>query len=90
MLEPCIAAAYDAWRTGPQTRQQPAGYADGLETFWQQSMQQFLSGSQDENQVYSPVSLYLALTMLAELTDGASRQQILDLLGQDTVETLRT
>ena len=85
-----LSAAYDAWWTDQKTRQQPAGYADGLEPFWQQSMQQFLAGSQEENQVYSPVSLYLALTMLAELTDGASRQQILDLLGQDTVEDLRT
>ncbi len=84
-----FSAAYDAWRTGQKARRQPAGYADGLEPFWQQSMQQFLSGSQEENQVYSPVNLYLALTMLAELTDGASRQQILDLLGQDTVEALR-
>ena len=85
-----FSAAYDAWRTGQKARRQPAGYADGLETFWQQSMQQFLAGSQEENQVYSPVNLYLALAMLAELTDGASRQQILDLLGQDTVEALRT
>lgn len=85
-----FSAAYDAWRAGQKTRQQPKGYAAGLENFWQQSMIQFLSGSQDENQVYSPVSLYLALAMLTELTDGTSRQQILDLLGQDTVEGLRT
>lgn len=83
-----FSAAYDAWRTDQQARQQPEGYAAGLENFWQQSMKQFLAGSQEENQVYSPVNLYLALAMLAEVTDGASRQQILDLLGQDTVEAL--
>ena len=40
-----FSAAYDAWRTDQQARQQPEGYAAGLETFWQQSMKQFLAGS---------------------------------------------
>ena len=36
------------------------------------------------------INIYLALSMLAEVTDGESRQQILDLAGADSIETLRT
>ena len=42
-----------------------------------------------ENTVYSPVSLYVALGMLTELTDGQTKQQALDLLGAADTEALR-
>ena len=44
---------------------------------------------QEKNKVYSPLNVYMALAMLAETTDGESRQQILDLLHTDSIETLR-
>ena len=44
----------------------------------------------EKNVVYSPANLYLALSMLAETTDGDSRAQILSLLGLDSVEQART
>lgn len=50
---------------------------------------QFLSGSAGENLAYSPLNVYMALAMLAELTGGESRAQILDLLGADSIEALR-
>ena len=37
----------------------------------------------DENSTSSPFGLYLALSMLAECTEGNSRKQILNLLGSD-------
>lgn len=43
-----------------------------------------------ENSAYSPVNLYMALAMLADTCDGESRDQILDLLGADSIESLRT
>lgn len=67
--------------------QQPDGYADSLTGFFHASIQQFLQG--EGNQVYSPLNVYLAMAMLAETTDGNSRQQILDLFGLDTIEQLR-
>lgn len=67
---------------------QPEGYADSLNEFWSRSIAQFLSG--EGNRAYSPVNVYIALAMLAEATDGNSRQQILDLLGADSIEDLRT
>ena len=42
-----------------------------------------------ENIVYSPVSLYAALGMLTELTDGETKQQVMELLGAADTEALR-
>ena len=81
---------YEDWRASVQAQHQPEGYADGLEPFFAASIPQFLTGAEGENRAYSPLNVYLALGMLAELTDGNSRQQILDLLGVDTIEQLRT
>ena len=80
---------YDAWLEDQQTKQQPEGYADGLQSFITDSTRQFLSGSETENRVYSPINVYMALGMLAEITDGSSRQQILDSLGNDSIDSLR-
>jgi len=68
----------------------PKGYADGLDGYFASSIRQFLSGAETANKVYSPVNVYMALAMLAEVTGGDSRQQILDLLGSDSIGALRT
>jgi len=61
-----------------------------LENFYAQTVPAFLSGSDEENRVYSPLNLYMALAMLCEVTDGESRTQILDLLGSESLDALRT
>ena len=82
---------YDAWWEDIRTqRDQPEGYADGLDVFFADSIKQFLSDSQDQNKVYSPLNVYMALGILAEVTDGESRSQVLTLLGTDEIEALRT
>lgn len=82
--------ACNAWWTDRRARlDQPEGYADGLDAFFAASIGQFLSGAEGENKVYSPLNVYMALAMLAELTGGNSRQQILDLLGSGSIEALR-
>ena len=79
----------EIWSAGHAVQyNQPKGYADSLNAFWSRSIAQFLSG--EGNRAYSPANVYLALAMLAETTDGNSRQQVLDLLGADSIETLRT
>lgn len=45
--------------------------------------------AEGNNTVYSPVSLYVALAMLTELTAGDSRQQVMDLLGASDSDALR-
>lgn len=66
----------------------PEDYVDDLQPFFEKSMKQFLSG--EGNQVCSPANIYLALAMLAEVSGGSSRQQVLDLLGHSSLESLRT
>lgn len=87
---PNLSEEYDAWRASVKAQEQPDGYADGLEGFFANSIREFLSGEAGENRAYAPVNVYLALGMLAELTDGSTRQEILDVLGADSIEALRT
>ena len=42
-----------------------------------------------ENRVCSPLNVYMALSMLAAVTDGQTRQQILDALGAESLELLQ-
>ena len=77
------------WRVSLSTQySQPEGYADNLHSFFRSCTQEFLSG--EGNQIYSPANAYLALAMLAECANGNSRQQILNLLNADSIESLRT
>ena len=60
-----------------------------LQTFFARSAQTFLAGDEGRNRVYSPLNVYMALAMLAQLTDGESRAQILTLLGSESMDALR-
>lgn len=84
--------AYAAWREENQARQELASGVgnESMAGYYAATMAEFLGDNGGENAVYSPLNLYLALAMLAECTDGDSRGQILDLLGLDSMESLRT
>lgn len=60
-----------------------------ISEFTEKTIGQFLQDSEGENIIYSPISAYLALGMLAEVTGGESRSQILELLGNDSIDKLR-
>ena len=84
-------AAYTKWREATSAlRDQPSNYKDGFDTFFSNSTRTFLSDAGTENRVYSPLSLYMALGMSAEISDGNTRQQILDALAQEDIDTLRS
>ena len=84
-------AVYSAWTQDRRDQyDQPEGYADGLEAFFQTGIPEFLAGDPGENAVCSPLNLYMALALLAEVTEGDTRQQILDLLNSSGIEKLRT
>ncbi len=63
--------------------------AQGLDGFFAAAVPAFLDGGEGENRLCSPVNVYMALAMLAEITDGETRAQVLELLGEESVETLR-
>lgn len=54
------------------------------------TVSKLLGGEEAANVVYSPANLYLALSMLTETVDGETRAQLLDLLGAEDEETVRT
>lgn len=80
---------YSAWRQDRNTQRQFPGRGEGVDDFTKISITRILSSDDNKNLVYSPINVYMALGMLAELTDGASRSQILELLGEESIEALR-
>ncbi len=84
-----FSEVFGAWWEDIRAQRRDAGYADGLADYFTASAAQFLSGAGGENISYSPLNVYMALSMLAELTDGESRAQILSLLGSENIEALR-
>ena len=81
--------AYEAWRDSVDAQKRELGDISGLQTFFARSAQTFLTEKPGENRVYSPLNVYMALSMLAQLTDGDSRGQILELLGSESMDGLR-
>ena len=82
---------YDAWRADRQKQlDQPEGYTDVLDGYLRTVIPQLLTDGSGENKACSPINIYMALAMLAEITDGESREQILSLLGSDDLNDLRT
>ena len=83
--------AYDLWRADRKAlRNHPDGYVDNLQSYFSESVPMLLNAEPGKNAVCSPLNIYMALAMLAEITDGSSRQQILDLLEANNINTLRT
>ncbi len=61
--------------------------AGQLQPFFAESMGQILESAGQENKAYSPVNLYMALAVTAELSGGNG--QLLQLLDADSLEGLR-
>ncbi len=60
---------------------QMARHNEGMTAYYAQVLPTVLGAARGENRTFSPLSLYLSLGMLAEITDGNSRRQVLDLMG---------
>ncbi len=78
-----------AWQDEREDRDRKAQRAGNLGSFLKQSLPAVLVGEQKENTIFSPLNVYIALAMLTEVTEGESRQQILDLLGVADMDALR-
>ncbi len=65
-------------------------YQEALHQFAGRLSGQLLNVSGDQNAVYSPLNIYIALSMLCETTDGNTRAQIMDLLGAEDIAVLRS
>lgn len=49
---------------------------EGMRQYYEQIQKELLSDASDHNAVCSPLNIYIALSMLAEVTDGNTRKQI--------------
>lgn len=63
--------------------------AVSLSPFFTGASSEFLVSQDNKNALWSPINAYIGLAMLAEITDGDSRKEILDLFGVQNIETLR-
>ena len=83
-------AAKQKWAKSVNDLASGRDYDGLLDGYLSATAGQFLSGGGNENRVYSPLNIYLALSMLAETAGGESRDQLLALLGADTIEDARS
>lgn len=80
--------AYDEWRQARRYHQDIGEVGSGYENYLKATVADIFSDD-SKSIVYSPTNVYMALGMLAELCDGESRQQILSLVGESDIESLR-
>lgn len=71
-------------------RNQPEGYQDGYDAYCMDVLPTIFENVGEQNLVFSPLSLYMTLSMTSEITDGQTRQQILTLLHQPDIATARS
>lgn len=64
-------------------------YLGGLQRFSMNAVQQLLADAGTENRICSPANVYMGLALLAEAAAGGTRSQLLDVLGTDSIETVR-
>ena len=82
---------YDAWMETRRAQWQKRPEDDSaLNDFYLETAREFLLDNGGDNALYSPLNLYITLGMLAEVTGGNTRAQILELLNCDSVEELRS
>lgn len=60
-----------------------------LNEFYKATSKTIFKEGENENRLYSPLSLYMALAMTAEICGGESRAQLLELADCDTIDELR-
>ncbi len=81
---------YDVWRQERRAQKEAFRSLESLPTaFFESLVRTMLGDSEGENVLCSPVNIYMALAMLAETVEGESRREILDVLGEESIESLR-
>lgn len=81
---------YEKWWESLRKQREYMGQGENLDAFFQSTAAEFLKNCENDNLVYSPLNVYMALAMLSETSEGKTRQQILDLLGAEDIASLRT
>lgn len=82
-------SAFERYSESENQRKDSYKKIDSLDSFVEKTSMQFLKNSGEENVAYSPVNVYFALSMLSEICDGESREQVLSLLGSENIAEQR-
>ena len=82
-------AHWDWWSAYREKVSVSSPYREAMNTYYQNIMEKILLSDED-NTVCSPLNTYVAFALLAEVSGGNTRQQILDMLGAPDIESLRT
>ena len=64
--------------------------AEAIDRFSEKSALAVLSDATNENRVFSPLSLWMAVSAMSELTQDDSQKELLELLGINDLSTLET
>lgn len=80
---------YNVWVNANMEKRLESGSAQSMKGYIDATAREILAKGDGQNKVYSPMNVYLALSMLSEITDGDSRGQILSLLGAKNQKALR-
>ena len=79
---------YDWWVSYMDSRAASAELQGGMSGYYLSIMDRLLT-DESQNTVCSPLNIYLAVSTLAEMSDGNTRRQVLDFLGVSDIRTLR-
>ena len=83
--------AFSKWEEYYHSRTRlPENYLSDMSGFYRKIIQSIIPDESGKNCTLSPSNIYMCLSMLAEVTDGDSKAQILKLMGADSLEQLRS
>ena len=82
-------ADWDAWWESYQEKTSDMTDPAAMTHWFTTSIPALMQNAGKDNRVCSPLNIYMALSMLAAVTDGETRQQILDALGAESLELLQ-
>lgn len=85
-----IGTGYDEWLRDKLDRALTEAERERFHDYIAAVMPELLRSNEGENAVSSPMNVYMALSLLAESTGGKTREQVMELLGVDSIEELRT
>ena len=80
---------WDAWWESYQEKTADMTDPAAMTHWFTTSIPALMQDAGKENRVCSPLNIYMALSMLAAVTDGETRQQILDALGAESLDALQ-
>lgn len=80
---------YSKWKEDLDLQESHLGSGSGLESFITDSAKAFLSDKNGKNTVYSPMNIYMTLSMIAEMSRGETRTQALSVLKCNNIYDLR-